>query len=154
MTRQPDLSTQALTATISERINTIFARSAFTNDLGLHLIDAGPGWCETTMRVQPRFLQQDGFVHAGVQATLADHTAGTAAATLLVADFTVLSIEFKVNLLRPAVGHMLRCRAQVLRGGRTISVVEAEVFAANGDQEKLTAKASVTLAIVPTPANQ
>ncbi len=132
----------------------IFARSAFTVDLGIAIGAIGPGWCTSSLELQPRLLQQDGFAHAGVQATLADHTAGAAAATLLEPGMTVLSIEFKVNLLRPAVGTLLRCRAQVLRGGRTVSVVEAEVYAVDGQQEKLTAKATVTLAVVPTPTSR
>jgi len=61
---------------------------------------------------------------------------------------TVLSIEFKINLLRPAMGDRLRCRATVLRAGKTIIVAESEVFAGNDGAEKLSAKATVTLAVV------
>jgi uncharacterized protein (TIGR00369 family) len=143
----------ALSPARSAQVAEIFSRSAFTVDLGVQLSAVGPGWCETTLELQPRLLQQNGFVHAGVQATLADHTAGAAAATLLDDGFTVLSIEFKVNLLRPAVGARLRCRAQVLRGGRTISVVESEVYAVAGGRDKLCAKATVTLAVVPFPVS-
>jgi uncharacterized protein (TIGR00369 family) len=142
----PDLSADTI-----EQVQAIFERSAFVSDLGVSLEALGPGWCETSLAIQPRHLQQNDFVHAGVQATLADHTAGAAASTLVQAGLTVLSIEFKINLLRPAIGQRLRCRADVLRGGRTISVVEAAVYAGAGDQEKLTAKATVTLAVVPIP---
>jgi uncharacterized protein (TIGR00369 family) len=88
-------------------------------------------------------------VHAGVQATVADHTAGGAAGTVARPGDLVLSVEFKINLLRPAVGDRLRCRATVLRQGKTITVAESEVFAASDGQEKLVAKATVTLAHVP-----
>jgi uncharacterized protein (TIGR00369 family) len=144
----------ALSADTLAQVQAIFERSAFVADLGVSLEALGPGWCETSLSIQPRHLQQNDFVHAGVQATLADHTAGAAARTLVPEGLTVLSIEFKINLLRPAVGQRLRCRADVLRGGRTISVVEAAVYASDGDGEKLTAKATVTLAVVPIPTSK
>jgi uncharacterized protein (TIGR00369 family) len=123
----------------------------FVRDLGLRLVALGEGTCTTSLDLEERHLQQDGFVHAGVQATVADHTAGTAGATLIPAGRAVLSIEFKINLLRPAVGERLVCRAQVLRGGKSVSVVESEVHAVSGGRESLVSKATVTLAIVPMP---
>jgi uncharacterized protein (TIGR00369 family) len=143
-----------LSAETLAQVRAIFERSAFVADLGVSLEALGPGWCETSLAIQSRHLQQNDFVHAGVQATLADHTAGAAARTLVPDGLTVLSIEFKINLLRPAVGQSLRCRADVLRGGRTISVVEAAVYASDGDGEKQTAKATVTLAVVPIPTSK
>ncbi|GAB5602508.1 PaaI family thioesterase [Thermus sp. FJN-A] len=125
-----------------EELSRVFT-APFVNHLGVRLVEAGEGWCLTEMPVGPVHLQQDGFVHAGVQATLADHTAGAAATTLVALGEAVLTVEFKLNLLRPAQGERLRCRAQVLRGGRTLSVVESEVHT-----DRLVAKATVTLAIV------
>ena len=84
-----------------------------------------------------------------MQATLADHSSGAAASTLISADEQILSVEFKLNLLRPARGEQLRCRATVLKAGRTISVVEAEVHAGDSPRETLVSKATVTLATVP-----
>ncbi|HYF64058.1 MAG TPA: PaaI family thioesterase [Herpetosiphonaceae bacterium] len=144
----------SLSSTTVARVREIFERSAFVTDLGVSLEALGPGWCETSLAIQPRHLQQNGFVHAGAQATLADHTAGAAASALVPDDMAVLSIEFKINLLRPAVGRRMRCRADVLRGGRTVSVVEAAVYAGDGDDWKLTAKATVTLAVVPIPSKE
>ena len=126
-------------------ISQMFQAAPFVRDLGITFVDAGEGWCETTLCIEPRHQQQNGYVHAGVSATLADHTAGGAAMSLAPAGVGVLSIEFKINLLRPAVGEQLRCRATVLKPGKTISFVEAEVFIA----ARLVAKASVTLAMVP-----
>ena len=127
----------------------IFSRSAFVGDLGIRLKDLGPGWCESFLEVAPKHGQQDGYVHAGVQATIADHTAGGAAGTLAAEDDLVLSVEFKINFLRPALGERLRCRAAVLRQGRTLIVAESEVFAGHDGNEKLVSKAMVTLALVP-----
>jgi uncharacterized protein (TIGR00369 family) len=96
----------------------------------------------------PRHYQHHDFVHAGVQATIADHTAGAAATTLIRDTELVLSAEFKINLLNTARGEALRCRAEVLKAGRMLVVVESEVFAVSGEKERLVAKATVTLAVV------
>lgn len=133
-----------------EAVVAIFRNAPFIAGLGLTLKGMGPGWCESELAVRADHLQQDGFVHAGVQATLADHTAGGAARTLAGDGQMVLTVEFKINLLRPALGDRLRCRAQVIRPGRTIIVAESEVFARRDGEEKLAAKAMVTLALVAT----
>ena len=137
------------TPDFSGNVREIFQRAAFINDLGIRLKDLGEGWCESVLDVEPKHTQQDGYVHAGVQATLADHTAGGAAGTLAAEGELVLTVEFKINFLRPALGERLRCRASVLRQGRTLNVAESEVYAQRGDSEKLVAKAMVTLALVP-----
>ncbi|HSL99004.1 MAG TPA: PaaI family thioesterase [Candidatus Limnocylindria bacterium] len=131
------------------KVREIFQRAAFIEDLGIGLSDLGPGWCESALEVLPKHLQQDGYVHAGVQATMADHTAGGAAGTLAAEEELILTVEFKINFLRPALGERLRCRAAVLRQGRTLNVAESEVYAQRDGNEKLVAKAMVTLALVP-----
>ena len=130
------------------KVRHIFAAAPFIAELGIELDDVGEGHCQSRLALARRHCQQDGFVHAGVLATMADHTAGAAAGTLVRADQTVLTIEFKINLLRPAVGDARRCRAAVLRQGRSISVVESEVFARRDGREVLVATATVTLAVV------
>jgi uncharacterized protein (TIGR00369 family) len=120
----------------------------FINALGLELVSANPGDCETVLRLRPDHLQQNGFVHGGVHAAVADHTAGAAAATLLGPEELVLTAEFKINLLRAAKGELLRCRARVLKGGSTLSVAESEVFCETAGDSVLVAKALVTLAVV------
>lgn len=129
-------------------IRDIFRQAPFIQYLGIELVEVGPGWCETMLTARPEHFQQDGFFHAGVQATLADHTAGAAAATLMAPGEIVLTAEFKINLLRPAQGERLRGRAEVLRAGKTLTVVESSVYAQSQNQEKLVAKAMVTLALV------
>ena len=139
----------ALSAEAVANVQAIFARSAFTRELGVKLAGVGVGWCATSLAITPQHLQQNDFVHAGVQATLADHTGGAAAGTLMPDGHTVLSVEFKINLLRPAVGQSLRCHATVLKPGRTLIIVESEVYATNDGNEKLVSKATITLAVVP-----
>ncbi len=134
-----------------QRLFEVMEAAPFVAAVGIRLQDFGPGWCETVLEIRPNHLQQNGYVHAGVQTTLADHTAGAAAATLMPADEIVLSLEFKINLLRPAVGERLLCRATVIKPGRRFSVVEADVSAVQGDKVSLVAKMLATMAYAPDP---
>lgn len=124
------------------------ARTPFLKLLGIELEALRPGHCTLTMALRAEHLQQNGFAHAGVQATLADHACGTAAASCLRPDQTILSIEFKINLLKPARGSRLRAVAQVLRMGQKISVVEADVLAELDGQSYASAKMLATMAVV------
>jgi uncharacterized protein (TIGR00369 family) len=129
-------------------VERIFLSAPFTVGLGIRLESVAAGECRTSLDLAERHLQQDGFVHAGVQATLADTTAGAAGATLIGPGQYVLSAEFKINLLRPAKGSRLTCVAKVLKAGSTLTVVESEVFCGTAAESRLVSKATVTLAIV------
>lgn len=107
------------------------------------------GKFHASLRIRPEHRQQDGFVHAGVIATMADHTAGYAAFTTVTDEFRILTLEFKINYFRPATGEMIVCRSQVLNKGRKIIVSESEVFNLSSETEKLVSKAMVTLMAVP-----
>jgi uncharacterized protein (TIGR00369 family) len=125
-----------------------FALAPFVRDNAIALADCGPGWCASTMTLEARHLQQHGAAHGGLIATIADHTAGGAAATLVEAGSHTMTAELKVSMLRPARGARLECRAQVLKAGRTISFVEAEVFAIEDGRRELVAQASATMAVI------
>ena len=131
-----------------DAVERVFRDAAFVGDVGIELIDCGPGWCETGLVIAPRHLQQTGVIHARVQTTIADHTAGGAAFTLMRAGEYVLTAEFKLNLLRSGQGESLWCRAQVLKPGRSLSFVEAEVHAVNGGRKILISKLTATMAIM------
>jgi len=133
-----------------EELERIFNAVPFVANLGIRLVTVGPGICETELDVEPRHLQQDGFVHAGVQATMADHTAGGAAATLMEPGHMVLTVEFKINLLRAAQGQRLKCRSQVLKPGSRLMVVESEVLCENEGTSKLVSKTTASIAAVET----
>ena len=125
-----------------------FSDAPFVAHLGIELEDIGPGWCEAGLRIEPRHLQQTGVVHAGVIATLADHCAGAAASTQRAAGEFVVTAEYKINLLRGARGERLHCRAEVLKPGQSLVVVEAEVFTMDGERRELVAKLNATMAVV------
>jgi uncharacterized protein (TIGR00369 family) len=127
------------------RIHELFAVTPFMQDLGVAVSAVEPGMCETTLTIAPRHLQQNGYVHAGVSAAMADHTSGGAAGTLLDEGLGVLTTEYSIHFLRAAKGTTLRCRATVLKPGKRLSVVEAEIFC----DDALVAKMTATMAIVP-----
>ena len=136
---------------ITARVQRIFSAAAFLDLLGITLCGAGDGWCETRLPVAGRLLQQHGFVHAGVVSTLADHTAGGAARSSLGDDQDVITIEYKINFLKPAAGDRLEGRGTVLRVGRSVVVAESEVFAVKDRERTLVSKCLSTLAVITRP---
>jgi len=125
-----------------------FSHAPFVAHLGIELADLGPGWCEAGLAVQPWHLQQTGVVHAGVVATLADHCAGAAATTRCAPGEFVVTAEYKINLLRGARGERLHCRAEVLKPGQALTVVESSVYAEHAGKRELVAKLNATMAVV------
>lgn len=97
--------------------------------LGATLGSVEPGEVEIALRPSAAISQQHGFVHAGAITAIADSAAGYAALTLMPAGLGVLSTEFKINLLAPAVGDRIVARGRVVKAGRTLSVAQSEVFA-------------------------
>lgn len=136
---------------IKNRCIKMFKKARFIEDLGVELKEIDEGLARSELIVEPKHFQQNDFVHAGVLATMADHTAGVAATTCLAIDQSVLTIEFKVNFMRPALGEKITCESRVLRAGKTLAFAESEVFAhsdAKPDEKKLVSKALVTLSVV------
>jgi uncharacterized protein (TIGR00369 family) len=125
-----------------------FFRSApFMVDLGVEPVAVAPGRVSTRLVIEQRHGQHTGVVHAGVVAALADHTMGAAAQTMAADGHWVLTAEFKTSLLRGAAGERLECEAWVLKPGRQVSFTEAEVYAVQGGERRLVAKASATMAV-------
>ena len=125
------------------------AVQGFTAYCGLTSVAIDPGRFVTRVRLRDHHLQQDGFVHAGLIATLSDHTAGYASYTLVPRNRRILTVEYKINFLAPARGDSLECRARVIKPGRSLLVAESEVYAMRGSEETLVAKALLTMAAVP-----
>lgn len=125
------------------------AVQGFTAHCGLEAVSLEPGRFVTRVMIRDCHLQQDGFVHAGLIATMADHTAGYASFTLTPPDRRILTVEYKINFLVPAKGEYLECRSRVIKPGKTLLVTESEVYAVRAGREVLTAKAMLTMAAVP-----
>jgi uncharacterized protein (TIGR00369 family) len=134
-----------------EKYKHIFDKAVFIQELGCELVKLDKGFCEVHLPVHAKILQQNGFVHAGVVASIADHAAGCAAYTVTDESMVVLTTEFKINLLRPAVGQKIIARSKVLKPGKMITVCQSEVFAVNNSEEKMVAVALVSIANTMSP---
>jgi len=104
-------------------------RQSFMRLIGAEATAIEPGRVVIEMARRADLCQQNGFIHAGAITSIADSACGYAALTLMPGDSDVLSVEFKVNLLAPARGDRFRATADVVRSGRTLTVVQAQVVA-------------------------
>ena len=114
------------------RVRESFARQRFMATLGARLVRLEPGLCEIELEFQESLTQQHGYLHASVGTAIADSAGGYAAYSLMPADSSVLSVEFKINLLEPARGQRFVGRGRVLRAGKRLSVCALEVLAWDG----------------------
>jgi uncharacterized protein (TIGR00369 family) len=130
-----------------ETLRRFFAASPYMQDLGVEVTACSAGKVSTRLPIKQRFFQHTAQVHAGVMATLADHTMGSAAQTRAPEGFVVVTAELKTSVLRPGRGEYLVCHGSVIKAGRMLSFVEAEVYALAGEQQTLVMKASATMAL-------
>ena len=134
-----------------DTLKTVFGKSPFIMDLGVAPTAVAEGRVTSELTLAPRHFQHTGVVHAGVMATMADHTMGAAAQTMAPEGHWVLTAELKTSLLRGAKGERLVCEAHVLKPGRSVTFTEAEVYAQTaGGERTLVMKASATMALAPT----
>ena len=111
------------------RVRTSFGRQALMATLGAQLMSVEPGRVIIELPFHADHTQQHGFLHAGVLTAIADSACGYAALSLMSKGTAVLSVEFKVNLLKPASGTRFRSIGTVARAGHTLSVCTADVQA-------------------------
>jgi len=131
-------------------VEQVFREANFIRSLDIELVACGAGWCESKLNVRPQLRQQHGFVHAGVLMAIADHTCGGAAASSVPEGKDVITVENKTTFLRPAAGTEVLCRAEVLRAGKNLVFVEAEVVVERPEGRVIVAKSSSTLAVIAT----
>ena len=120
----------------AEDVAASFAQQSIMKLIGASLSLVEPGVVEIELPYRKDLTQQNGYLHAGIVTTIADSACGYAAFTLMPAGSGVLSVEFKVNLLRPAKGETFLSRAEVIKAGRTLTVVRADVFAVDEKGER------------------
>jgi uncharacterized protein (TIGR00369 family) len=132
------------------RVRGSFARQQAMATVGARLARVAAGEVEIELPFRADLTQQHGYLHAGMVAAVADTACGYAALSLTEPGAEVLSIEFKLNLLAPAVGDSLAARARVLRPGRNVTVCAGDVYALNAGSEKLVATMLATLMTVRT----
>jgi uncharacterized protein (TIGR00369 family) len=137
----------------AERVAAAFAAQPFMALLGARLDRVEAGRVEILLPVVHALGQQHGYVHAGAAWSIADSAAGFAAQTLMPPDHGVLTVELKINLLRPATGRALRAVGTVERAGRRLTVCRSEVLAEGADgATRPVALALGTFMALPEPA--
>ena len=133
-------------APIAKRIQESISRQGFMSHIGAHLSELARGSCTLTVDRRPQLLQQNGLFHGGVTAFLVDNATTIAAATSR--GQPALTAEYKLNLLSPASGERLICRARVIKPGRQVAVVAADVFCLIDGVKKHTATALASIAML------
>lgn len=137
----PDLDFEA-------RVRASFARQGAMKLIGATLDQVAPGYSAISLTPRPEVQQQHGYVHAGVVSTMVDTAGGFAGFTLFPADSSVLTVEFKLNLLAPAQGERLVAEGFVVKPGRTLVITRGEVHAENGRKRTLVAIMQQTLIVM------
>jgi uncharacterized protein (TIGR00369 family) len=130
----------------------VLASQPFSVLLGAGMLALEPGRCELQVPISAQLKQQNGFAHGGVVSYLADNALTFAGGTAL--HVPVVTAEFKINYLRPAVGERLVARAQAVHVGKTQAVCRCDVFTVTGTQEKLCAIAQGTIVKLPDAATE
>ena len=137
--------------TILPRVRASFDRQTMMQTFGARLLAAADGRCLIRAPILPTVRQQQGAGHAALAFGLGDSAAGYAALTLLPDDSEVMTVEMKINLLAPAIGEALEATGEVVRAGRRITVVRAEVTAIDGDRRRTVALLQGTMIPVENP---
>ncbi|WP_438422702.1 PaaI family thioesterase [Aquimarina macrocephali] len=131
--------------TYKKKVKESFERQQFMKLINAQLIDVQPGYCEIHVPYHSSLTQQHGFFHAGIISTIADNAAGYAGFSLMEENSSVLTVEFKINLMAPGDGELLIGKSSVLKNGRTLTICKSEVFIIKNGNEKLCAAAQLTL---------
>lgn len=136
---------QPLDPQFENKVRDSFLRQAFMQYLGAEMVAIRPGACEIRVPYRTELTQQHGFFHAAISGAIADSASGYAAYTLMPTESSVLTVEYKLNLVAPASGETLLTRAEVLRNGKTLKVCRADVFAVKEGVETLCATSLSTI---------
>ena len=139
------MSFKALDPNFEQRIRESFSRQYFMSFIGAELALVEPGYCEIHLNYKRDLSQQHGFFHGGIIGTLADNSGGYAAYSLMPSNASILTVEYKLNLVAPGDGDLLIGRGQVIKPGRTLTICKSDVFVVKNDVEKLCATSLVTL---------
>lgn len=111
-----------------KKIKESFSRQPFMDFINAELVEIKPGYCEIHLPYKNDLCQQHGYFHAGIIGTIADNCGGYAAFSLMPKGASVLTVEYKMNLVAPGDGDLLIGCAQVIKPGRTLTICKAEVF--------------------------
>jgi uncharacterized protein (TIGR00369 family) len=117
------------------RVRDSFERQGAMALIGAKLAHVAPGAVDIAVDFRPELAQQHGFFHGGIVGTAADSAGGYAAFTLMPADSSVLTVEYKMNLIAPADGTKLIAKGRVIKPGRTLTICNVDVFVLRDGRE-------------------
>ncbi|KIC30804.1 phenylacetic acid degradation protein [Leisingera sp. ANG-M6] len=135
---------------MDDRIRSSFAKQSMMQTLGAEVASVSPGEVVITAPILPGSRQQHDVAHAALSFAIGDTAAGYAALTMMSEGSEVMTAEMKINLLAPGAGDYLRATGKVIKPGRRLVIVTAEVHAVTGEEEKLVALLQGTM--VPVSA--
>jgi len=141
-------------AKFAEKTRASFAQQGFMQYLGAEMTVIEPGRCEIGVRFRSELNQQDGYFHGGVSGAIADSASGYAAYSLTPPDTKVLTVEYKLNLVAPALGELLIARGQVIRAGRTLTVCRGDVYVVRDGAETICATSLSTIMALAPKSNR
>ncbi|MCC6947043.1 MAG: PaaI family thioesterase [Bradyrhizobiaceae bacterium] len=130
------------------KVRASFARQTFMDTIGARLSAVSPGRCEIELPFRRDLCQQHGFLHGGVVTAIAANAGGYAAFTLMPPATSVVGIEYKLNLFASPKGERVVARGRVVRPGKTLYVVEAEVEAESGGERRAIGRMLATMMCV------
>lgn len=149
MTGAEDAATGLADAKARE-VRASFLRQGLMRTIGATMTDIAPGTCTIELPFSEAVSQQQGFFHGGIIATLADNAGGYAALSLMPMGSEVVTLEYKVNFLRPAAGERLIAVGAVLRAGRSVTVTRVDVTIEQGNRRVLCAALQQSIMATPT----
>ncbi|MGB3287711.1 MAG: PaaI family thioesterase [Burkholderiaceae bacterium] len=142
---KPQMQEPGDLAAMRERVRASFERQGLMRHLGVSIESIEPGEVRLTLPFRQELTQQHGFFHAGASSALADSAGGYAGFTLFPEGSSVLTVEFKINLVAPARSDYLLAVGKVLRSGRTLTICQMEVFGVTSKGRELVAVGQQTL---------
>lgn len=131
-----------------ERIRQSFRRQKAMDMLGAELTSIAQGVVEIELPFDPKLTQQHGFLHAGVISAALDSACGYAAYSVIEPKASILTIEFKVNLMSPGRGERFLFRGEITKPGSTIIVADGRAYAIGDGPAKLIASMTGTMMVI------
>jgi uncharacterized protein (TIGR00369 family) len=130
---------------LHERVSTSFSAQGLMTTLGAQLVHVAPGEVRIALLPRPELSQQHGYIHAGAITSVLDSACGYAALTVAPAGCDVLTVEFKINFVRPAVADRFVAVGKVTKAGKTLTVCQGEVIGEQGSRQETIAVMQATI---------
>jgi uncharacterized protein (TIGR00369 family) len=145
----PQAAFAPLDPAFAARVLASFGRQKAMRLIGAAMTKVEPGFCEIELPFRDDLTQQKGYVHGGIIGMIADSACGYAAYSLMPADSSLVTVEYKINIMAPAKGGLLVARGEVIKPGRTLTITSGEVYARQDGRSVLVAAMQQTLMMLP-----